>query len=80
MDPAGMRPRIRSINTEDLPIYLYIFGDYRSPFGSSIWGLQISEYIYNYNTNEETKLSNKYSNGIELTIRCQDHLILQNNI
>ena len=53
-----------------------------APFGrlhseDFIRGLQTSEYIYYYNTNntnEETKLSNKHSNGIVLTIRCQDHL------
>ena len=39
-----------------------------------IRGLQNSEYIYYNNTTEETKLNNKYSNGIVLTIRCQDHL------
>ena len=48
-----------------------------------LWTLQMTHDQYitiSTNTIEETKLSIKYSNGIELTIRCQDHLIFQNNI
>ena len=58
--------------------YISIFGDC-----TGLWTLQMTHDQYitiSTNTIEETKLSIKYSNGIELTIRCQDHLILQNNI
>ena len=58
--------------------YISIFGDY-----TGLWTLQMTHDQYitiSTNTIEETKLSIKYSNGIELTIRCQDHLIFQNNI